>query len=382
MRQQSFRTYLLIVVFLAIIAFPLVNSYTGLVSDIPSFENRAMAPRPDPDIKRLDPFPVKYDKFYNDHFNLRNRLIRCFNIYNVMAYRKSPVPSVVIGANNWLYLAGDEMDSYMGRNRLSLQELQSIQHELEYRQAYLAEQGIRFYFMAVPCKASIHTENIGYEYFRMSEDSWGEQLNTYLQKNSSLKPIDVFDSLRRYKKGQHLFYKLDNHWNDLGAFYTANEVFKRMRADFPGIELLDLNDFELDHSEVPAGNLEKMLGNLGLFSESVFELHPRKGFKAQDGELAYHPPVEGFAYPWEYELVREIKDSLKPRLLIISDSFGKNIFPFLAENFSKTVKIFDSWQYKLNEDIVAYEQPDAVLLMINEPILRSLLDHQSGKDKK
>jgi alginate O-acetyltransferase complex protein AlgJ len=80
-----------------------------------------------------------------------------------------------------------------------------------------------------------------------------------------------------------------------------------------------------------------------------------------------------FAYTWEYENVREIKNSKQPRLLIISDSFGAALFPFLSENFSRTVKIFDAWQYKLNEDIVNSEKPDAVVLVIDEPILRNFI---------
>ena len=382
MNQARFRTYLIFIIFIAAISFPLINRNAQVIKDIQSFENRRMAQKPEFDIEHLDPFPAKYDTFYNDNFDLRNRFIKYFNIYNVRAFRKSPVPSVVIGKDNWLYVMGDEMDSYMGKNRLSASELSSIKNELEYRKKYLAEKNIKFYFLIVPCKASVHTKNIGYEYFRMFKDSWGEQLNNYLEKTSEVKPVNVFVPLRKYAEEQNLYLKLDNHWNDLGAFYTANEVFKHMHRDFPSIDTLALQDFTIKSSEAPAGNLEKMLGNLGIFSESFIELSPKKAFKSHDADKAGYPPVQGFVYPWEYEQVRETKDSLKPRLLIISDSFGKNIFPFLSENFSKTVKIFDSWQYKLNEDIVAAEKPDAVLLLINEPILRGFLSSNPERSKK
>lgn len=381
MKENKFRIYSLAVIFIASISFPLINGNLHLLNDIQSFENRAMASRPTLDIEHLDPFPARYDTFYNDNFNLRNRCIRYFNIYNVLTYRKSPVPSVVIGKDNWLYLIGDEMDSYMGKNRLTEKELSDFKTELTYRKDYLEQRGIKFYFLVIPCKASIHTENIGYEYFRMHKDSWGEQLNTYLNKHSGIQTIAVFDSLRKYKANQNLFYKLDNHWNDLGGFYTANEVFKYMHKDFPQIELLKLSNYTLNYSEKPAGNLEKMLGNLGVFSESYVELKPKKPLLAHDADKANYPATPGFVYPWEYEKVREISNSKKPKLLIISDSFGAGIFPFLSENFSKTVKIFDSWQYELHEDIVDQEKPDAVLLMINEPILRSILKSSPGIKK-
>ncbi|WP_317897512.1 DHHW family protein [Aurantibacillus circumpalustris] len=377
MNHNLVRIYLIVLVFSAAIIFPLVNSKVHLLNDIESFENRAMKREPDFDINHLDPFPVKYDTFYTDNFDLRNRYIRYFNIYKVLAFRKSPIRNIVIGGNSWLYLLGDEMDSYMGKNRLTAAELESIGKELNYRKNYLEEKGIKFYFMVVPCKASIHSEHIGYEYFRMHEDTWGEQLINYLDKNSLVNSINVYDSLRKFKGDENLYFKLDNHWNDLGAFYTANEVFKHMRAEFPSIELLSVNDFNKIPPNNPKGNLDKMLGNLGVFNESYIELSPKNGYKATEGAKANYPPTHGFVYPWDFEKVREIKDSKKPKLLIISDSFGGSIFPFLAENFSKSVKIFDSWQYKLNEEIVDQEKPNVVLLMINEPILRELLKFQS-----
>lgn len=377
MDHKLFRTYVLVFVFLAAIAFPIINGRLNLINDIESFENRALAKEPAFNIERLDPFPVKYDTFYSDNFDLRNRYIRYFNIYKVLAYRKSPVTSIVIGGDSWLYLMGAEMDSYMGKNRLTNAELNSIQQELDYRKKYLAERGIKFYFLIVPCKASIHSEHIGYEYFRMHKDSWGEQLITYLKKNSDVDPINVFDSLRSYKKNQNFYFKLDNHWTDLGAFYTANEVLKHMQKDFPSIELLSLNNFNIVPSSVPKGNLGKMLGNLDVFEESYALLSSKNGLKSSEAEKADYPPIQGFAYPWEYEKVRETNDTTKPKLFIVSDSFGGAIFPFLSENFSKSVKIFDSWLYKLNDDLIAKENPNAVLLMINEPILRNLLKSQS-----
>ena len=377
MKQATFRIYIVASVFILAISFPLINSNAHLLKDVESFENRALAKKPEFNINHLDPFPALYDTFYTDNFELRNTLIRDFNIYKVQAFRKSPVKSVVIGADNWLYISGDEMDSYMGKNRLTQTELKDFKLELEYRKKYLATRGIKFYFLVIPCKASIHTEHIGYEYFRMHNDSWGQQLNNYLAKNSNVKVIDVFDSLKKYKKDENLYYKLDNHWNDLGAFYTANEVFKIMQKDFPAIKPLSIEDFYIKTEEHPADNLDKMLGKLGVFSEQAIELNPKKGFKAKDGKTFGYPPVPGFVYPWDFEKVKEIKDSDKPKLLIISDSFGKNIFPFISENFSRTVKIFDSWQYKLNEDIVNSEKPDAVIVMINEPVLRAFLNHSS-----
>jgi alginate O-acetyltransferase complex protein AlgJ len=373
MKHLKFRTYSITLVFLAGILFPFINKKINVVKDIESFENRRMASEPGFDIEHLDPYPSKFDSFYNDNFNLRNRFIRYFNLYNILAFHKSPIPGVVIGNDNWLFPEGDEMDSYLGKNRFTTRELELFKTELEARKKYLEERGIKFYFMVVPCKASIHSEPIGLEYFRLYKDSWGEQLINYLNKNCSVKLINLFEALREEKKKHDLYFKLDNHWNKLGAFYAANEVIKQMKPDFPELEPLSINDFEVKQEGICGGNIQRMLGDLDIYSEPCTEVIPKNGFKSSIADKGNYPITPGFAYPWEFEEVREIKGSKKPKLLIISDSFGKNIFPFLAENFSKTVKIFDAWQYNLNANVIDGEKPDILLLQIDEPILRNFI---------
>ena len=56
------------------------------------------------------------------------------------------------------------------------------------------------------------------------------------------------------------------------------------------------------------------------------------------------------------------------------------MFPFLAENFSVTEKIFDKWEYKLNESIVENEKPDVFLMIVLESNLRNIIKYRSFKD--
>lgn len=380
--EKKFRSIGLLICFLGVIYFPLLNEYTGAVEDIKSFENRQAHKKPILALHTADSFPHQYDNYYNDTFQLRNRFIKYYNYYNVTFYRQSPLNTVIIGKDNWLFFSGEELDSYTGRNRFTDEELQTIREELEFRSQYLARLGVKFYFMIVPAKICIYSDKVGYEYYRMNKQTWGEQVNDYLKKTSGIKIIDIFDSLRSHSEPVNLYYRLDNHWNELGGFYAARQVLLNMKKDLPALEVPDVNDVAYTSSITIKGNLNKMLGYLDVFREQEISLTPKKGYKAVQGEFGNYPPTPGFAYPWEYEKVKEIKNSSKPRLLIISDSFGEAIFPFLAESFSRTCKIWDSWQYKLNEDIVQGEKPDVYLLMIDEPILHNLLDPKMSSRNK
>jgi alginate O-acetyltransferase complex protein AlgJ len=90
-----------------------------------------------------------------------------------------------------------------------------------------------------------------------------------------------------------------------------------------------------------------------------------------------YPSVRGFPYPKEFETDFVTADTTKPSLLLFSDSFGHQIFPTLAEHFSRSVKIFDCWQYKLNPNIVTHEKADIVVLMMLEGNLRNIFEFQS-----
>lgn len=379
MKATRYRAAILTSVFLLIISFPMLNGSLQLVKDSENTENRAPAEKPELDISYLDGFPKKYDKYYSDNFSLRQLLIKSYNYLNLLIFKKSPVPGVIIGNDGWLFLGGTENDNYTGKNPLTFKELEDFRLELEYRQKYLNDRGIRFYVLIAPVKASIYPEYMSMNSMRKSNLSWGEQLLHYLKTRTSLNMPDVYTELRSHKNSGQLYCRLDNHWNDRGAFYTANLMLSEISRHLNGVDTLNIADYYCNRTVTRTGNLSRMLSNCTFFTDTTIIMGPVGGYKSVKGPKAGYPVVEGFPYAYEYENVKVNKDTTKPRLLIISDSFGGSIFPFLAESFSKTTKIFDGWQYKLNEEIVEKEKPDVVILLMLESNMRSLLNHQSRK---
>lgn len=376
MINNKYRIGLLVAVFLLIIAFPALNDQFRFVKDIESTENRKMAEKPKINYTYLDPLPAQYEKYYNDNFSLRSIMVKYFNEMNIRLFAKSPLPDkVVIGKDNWLFMAEKELDSYQGLNRFTDEELAAFKKEFEYRIDYLEERNAKYYFMAAPIKANIYSEYMPSTIYRVKKQSWGEQLNEYLENNSYCKPVNVYEVLRAEKDKELVYFKLDNHWNQLGALYCAIEFFKRVKNDFPSVTIPSIDDFDITETEITNGNIVSMLSNISGYKDIAVKPVPKSGFKAQDVKLAGYPSIPGFPYPGEYEVDKEVPGSKEPKILIIADSYGKNIFPFIAEHFSRSVKIFDAWQYKLNEDIVNAEKPDIVLVIALESNLRSLLKY-------
>ena len=89
------------------------------------------------------------------------------------------------------------------------------------------------------------------------------------------------------------------------------------------------------------------------------------------------PSIPGFAYPWEYEhRFKNLTIKNGCRIVIIRDSFGTQIMPFMVESFDESVFIFDAWQYKLNEHIIDAVKPDIVLFLMVETHLEKILNQK------
>ncbi len=378
MAHQRFRICLVSIVFLFIIFSLFINNELRLINDIPSSENRKMEEKPVFDINSLDDFPLSFEKYYSDKFSIRSIMVKYYNLFNIEWFNKSPLPDkVVIGNDNWLFMAGDEFDSYRGKYRFEPSELEAFKAELEYRKAYLNKRGCQFYFMIAPSKASIYSDKIPGSVFRLHHQSWGEQLLEYLTKNSTVKPIDVFTVLRAYKDQELLYYKLDNHWNQSGAFYATNELLRRIQLDYPQVNLQSKKDFEIRKLVCQDGNIVSMLSNVGDYNDTLYWYNRKPNFKAVTVKPVGYPAPKTFPYGYDYETNKEIKGSNRPRALMISDSFGSFVFPFFSEEFSRSVKIFDNWEFKLNEEILAQENPQVFVLIVLESHLKKLLKHQS-----
>jgi len=344
-------------------------------------ENRMLAKMPEFNVSKLDPFPGEYDKYYSDHFPFRSELVQEFNKFNYNNFRISPLPDkVVIGQNGFLFMSNFQMETFQGRNLFTGDELKSVVKELIYRRDYCLSRGIKFYFVILPQKHTIYSEFIP---SRFKPSSVHQTLRVQLEKQLKLKDfdfIDPTDSLIEKKKEKYpLYYKTDNHWNNLGAFYGAQVILKRINEDFPQVRIPKISDYLVSEINSASGNLAQMLNLQNDLSEDKVILDPIEPTTAKTGEKVPYTPTEGFAYTDEYEMVFKNPEANELKALFIRESFANSQKEFYANAFGKTVLIWDRWQYALNESIIENEKPDIVVIQILESNLPKLLNNQSHK---
>ncbi len=370
---RLFRITLIIAVFITIISFPIINGNLNLIADSANTENKKPSSKPEFDLRHLDHYPEQYDQYNNDNFSFRQRAIALYNWLTFFLFNKSPLPDkVIIGRDGWLFMAGTENDCYQCSNPLTKKELASIKKELEYRTQYHEARGRKFYFMVSPIKANIYPEYLPLGSIKFNKLGIGELLLEYLNRESSVETINLFVNLREQKHHGQMYYKQDNHWNPKGAMIAAEYILKKMSRDVSTVNTITYSNFDFNCTIGKGGNISQMLSNTYEANDSSFQISPHDGFQSEEAAKANYPVPYGFPYLGEYENVREKKESKKPTILIISDSFGSSLFPFVAEGFGRSVKIFDGWHYYRNDSIIENEKPDIVLLMVLESNLRTL----------
>ena len=356
---------LLIIIFFVCIGLPLFqdNTHVFTLQKLKT-ENRAIAKFPVFDLKKLDPFPSQFSAYYNDNFPFRTIFFQYD--YRILI-KESPVKEVIIGRNKWLFLSKNSK-LYQGLTPFSEKDLQKTVRSLEERMKVYKEMGIKFYFIIAPSSYEIYSEYLPH-YILRAKTTKTDKFCELLQ-NTDIPFIYLKEELLKNKTAGQLYRKNDHHWNSLGCYFAYKATVDLIKKDFPQIPVYSLDDFEMTPHQTSSGNIVNMLNDnfKAIFGEDIY-------YKVQlkDSCKRYYnvpkvgyPCIEGFPYPWVYEVTGETSNKELPNIVIIRDSYFSEVVQFFYNSFSRSVAIFDKWRYGANMDIVSQENPKIVLLFLIE----------------
>lgn len=359
---------------MAIIGLVWTNQQFHLIKDIESAENRSLTTRPKININRMDSYPKKYNAYFEDHFTLRNRLIKLHTYITTQLFHKNIVSNkVVIGKNDWLFIVDHELDNYRGVNLFDSTQLRLLKNEFEYRNEILKKMGIKMYFIIVPDKYSIYSENLPV-YIKKGKPGRTQQVIDYFAKYSDVKVINAADSLRRYKGEIPIYYKYDTHWNEVGGFHFSKIITSYLLQDSVNVINHTIGKYELTSSPRLRGNISSMLPGTKAYHELSYSLVPT--FDAADtiDTIRYICPYN-FSLAHRYQFLFTSHNPELANVLIIRDSFGDNMMPYFKNNVNNSTFIFDAWQFGFNLEIIEKEQPDVVIYLVLENLMQNILDH-------
>lgn len=362
-------------VFLLMVVLPAIEATFNIWEFERKEENRTFKDKLILHIAKLDEFPGDCEAYVNDNFPFRPPMLDTYHRIKVKLFRNSPHPNtVLIGKNGWYFVTA--MEKVMAEGRLNFTQLQldAAAEEWHRRKDYLDSLGIKFHWVIAPFKYDVYSDqlpnNFYYEGYRRAT-----QIKNRLDSEFPNLIIDPVPALIEAKDSVEVFYRLDNHWNYHGGEIAARLILDQVRTDFPNANIPPPPNFEWLKNEFHGGYLHDALG-----VEEIFEIreHPHSDERDAVEIPTYNfTPPQGFAYAADYEHTY-VNDSLEGglKLLVIRDSFGGQVMPFLRESFYESTDIFDMWQYELNKEIIETVKPDVLIYIGLETHIEKIFKDQ------
>jgi len=363
MRQT--KTYLLIlpVAFVLLLIIPLFNDAFHFVEFDRNEENRSFTDSIEFNINHLDDFPKNFNNYVNDNIIFRKPFLNLFHQSKFYVFKTSPYPNkLIIGKNDWYFNAGKEKEIYEGLNQFNTLQLDSFSNEWKKRLHFIDSLNIKTYWLIAPMKHTIYPEEIPYNIVREKENRTF-QLKKRMNKDFHGLIIDANQLLKNAKDSIPVFYQTDNHWNFSAGEIVAKHLLDQFKKDFPNNDFGKTPKIEWEKKIKKDGIQTRLLGIEGL-SEVYYTPSENTNYVSKEEKKYKFKGIESFAYNWGYEKgFSNSKLTNGLRILIIRDSFGEQLMPFMRDSFEESLWIFDAWRYGLNKEIILEMKPDIILFL-------------------
>ena len=357
-----------IVVFVILIFFPFMAKLLALDTGIRNNENRRLASEPEITFASFFNFPNRYNEYYNDHFGFRNEMVWVYNVFKTYILKTTPLTSVnrgvILGRDNWFFLNSRYVFAdLMNEKFFSKERLRYMSSKFNARVERLESKGIIYQVFVVPNKHTVYPEFLP-DYFpdRIGKSNLDYVLSS-LKKHSS-NVIDARQEFIESKNSSMRYYRTDSHWNRLGAFDGYKMIMKELKSKRSDIKFLRNKDFRKDTTVFDIGELTRMLGVYDFEQENEPVLILKRG--ASYKKL----PKKKTPFYGKNTMITKNKEALNDlKVLLIGDSFIKNIHPYLAESFKEVLSV---QSHNFSYEVIKKEKPDIVLHIIPERNIQML----------
>lgn len=353
------------IVFLILIA-PLTRINKQAKSTI---ENRNLAPKTKliKNGKINTKYGTEFEAWLSDRFRGRAKLLTFYNNLNTELLGRIENQRAFQGEKGWLFYKGENsVQIYQNKILFSDAQLNKIRSNLLKRKTLLEKNGIKFYVLIAPDKNRIYGEHYHPGINKVATQGRAEQLLSSLS-DCDLNIVYPLEEMLETKSKGAIYYRLDTHWNNYGAFVGYNNLMKEIKKDYHAFNILELKDFEVKTRPEKGGDLLNMLNV------------PLQKLKLKDNSIL----VLNKKVPYNYKYIKkEARKGVKTqnnkplnplRVFVLRDSFTTAMEPFISETFKEANFV---WTHNFNsqyENILKYK-PDIVIHEMVERYAHTLLN--------
>lgn len=247
-----------------------------------------------------------------DHFWLRQELVTGWAKLNAALFRTSAAEDVILGREGWLYFA-PTLGDYTASETMTERELWCAARTLYLLQEHVRSLGGEFVFTVAPNKNSLYPGAMP-ELPKSDAAANAEALPALLSE-MGVNYLDLFSLFREQE--EILYFPTDSHWNGKGAALAADGLLSALGREGGYFA----SEFRPGQHK---GDLYEMLYPAG---------------KAADPDWVYAPgfTFEGGGSNPDAITIRTQSAAGAGSLVMYRDSFGRNLYPYLAERFENAV---------------------------------------------
>jgi hypothetical protein len=369
---------LLVLVVLLGIGVPGLATLAGVGPDdaaAAAGENRTLAPWPDLrwDARTLGAWPGAAARYFEDHFAWRATLVRWQAIVRLEWLHASPSPDVFVGRDGWLFYATDgALDDFASARPFSQEDLEVWRQTLQHTQDWLQRHDAAYVFVLAPDKHAVYPEFMPAGVRRIGAETRTDVLVRYLRDHSTVRVLDLRTALADAKDAERLYHRTDTHWNDRGAFVAYQRIMTAVADASPAglrkaLTPSPREAFVASEMREPGMDLAGMLGLTSRLHEDDLRL---SALAAPQWRIV--EPTRPEPHGIEPRLVTEHQDRTRPSALVLRDSFGSALIPFLSPHFRRAIYL---WQYNLEPALILDERPEVVVQEVVGRRLTTLLPY-------
>lgn len=316
-----------------------------------NYENRAAVECPTFSFASIEEFPASYEAYYNDHLPFRSQLIRFGSGIEYYLFRNSPNGNVIRGKDGWLFynssLDDNPIEAYKGMDLFTEEELVQIADNLVHTESVLAAQGTEFVLFIAPNKERIYAEKMPDYYGAPAENYRAKQLIDYLRENTDIRIVYPYEELMASKEklSQQIYYRLDTHWNCIGAYIGCEALAEELDIHMPQLE--ELTVAETEPTICDLADMMNLRSALNTDADYVLSGYDQHGLITDRHEL-----TGSYVY--------HCTGADPRRLFMIRDSFADAMDDFLASQLDESVMVhYSSYSHEqaleMQPDIYIYE---------------------------
>lgn len=352
------------ILFIISLSLPLVVSIIKEDQQISDSEKRKLAVFPELtwSSEFIEKFPKEFETYYDDHFGFRASIVRMHNYLLLRAFRVSPTPLVVVGSGNWYFLNADSsIADFIGRFKYSDTSLERFSILLEDRIKWLDSIDSHYIYLPVPNKETVYAEHLPLRIRNHRAPTKYDQIVGYLEKKGLPQVLDSQKILLERKQTERVFLQTDSHWNHDGTYLVYQELIKRLQQWLPDLKPLP-QKYEKEWFQDFSGDLSILMNLRGLITEVAPKASIVEGCEPIPGRVLTNLKKDPFYADMPSHRLPVVTgcEDKKYKAVVIHDSFGKYLRPYLNQHFKRVVYI-NYMNFEKARRLIEKEKPDVVI---------------------